>query len=330
LIVEAQIFRRIPTMNDHPRLTESLKSDVYELCRPEGRMVGTSGHATAERFVARRLEEIGLLPYRGGDFALPYERHEIAFTNFAGVVPGRDRSLAPLLIGAHYDSAIEAPSADDNGAAVAICLALGELAVKSGGFERDLIVAIFDAEEPPYFQDESMGSIRFAEDQLDDRGVHFAMIYDLVGHDVPMALFKDLLFVTGAESHPELPELLVGMPLPQKLRLVATLNRYVGDMSDHGIFRKSGVPYLFFSCGRWKHYHQPTDTPDRLNYAKMARIAQLSFDVLLKMDEAPLDPFLEAIDPIAFEAETFRRSTGRFFPLQSSFQPACEAAFGKS
>jgi hypothetical protein len=56
LIVEAQIFRRIPTMNDHPRLTESLKSDVYELCRPEGRMVGTSGHATAERFVARRLE----------------------------------------------------------------------------------------------------------------------------------------------------------------------------------------------------------------------------------------------------------------------------------
>jgi hypothetical protein len=290
------------------RLIAALKTDVHELCRPEGRMVETPGHATAERFVARRLEEIGLLPYRGMDFALPYEWDGIGFTNFAGVVPGRDRSLAPLLIGAHYDSAIPAPSADDNGAAVAICLALADLAAKHGGFERDLIVAIFDAEEPPYFQGPPMGSIRFAEDQLDDRGVHFAMIYDLVGHDVPMALFKDLLFVTGAESHPELPALLDGIALPKKLRLIATLNRYVGDMSDHGIFRKSGVPYLFFSCGRWEHYHQPTDTPDRLNYTKMARITQLSFDVLGRAAETALEPFAGAEDPVAFEAGTFRRS----------------------
>ena len=132
-------------MNDYPRLTAVLESDVHELCRPEGRMVGTPGHAVAERFVARRLEEIGLLPYRGTDFALPYEWDRIAFTNFAGVVPGRDRSLAPLLIGAHYDSAIPAPSADDNGAAVAICLALAEQAVKrirkaavEQGHRRDL------------------------------------------------------------------------------------------------------------------------------------------------------------------------------------------------
>ena len=198
---------------------------------------------------------------------------------------------------------------------MAICLALADLAVKQGGFERDLIVAIFDAEEPPYFQGPPMGSIRFAEDQLDDRGVHFAMIYDLVGHDVPMPLFKDLLFVTGAESHPELPGLLDGIALPKKLRLIAALNRYVGDMSDHGISRKSGVPYVFFSCGRWEHYHQRTDTPDRLNYAKMARITALSFDVLLKADAATLAPFSENPDPVAFEAQTFRRSAGRLFPL---------------
>jgi hypothetical protein len=296
-------------------LSAALKADVYELCRPEGRMVGTEGHATAGRFVARRLAEIGLPPYRGGSLALPYEWDDIPFTNFAGVVPGRDRSLAPLLIGAHYDSAIPAPSADDNGAAVAICLALADLAMKQGGFERDLIVAIFDAEEPPYFQGDPMGSIRFAKDQLDDRGVHFAMIYDLVGHDVPMPLFKDLLFVTGAESHPELPALLEGIALPKKLRLIAALNRYVGDMSDHGVFRKSGVPYVFFSCGRWEHYHQPTDTPDRLNYAKMARITALSFEVLRKTDAATLAPSSENPDPVAFEAATFHRSTGRLFPL---------------
>ena len=46
-------------------------------------------------------------------------------------------------------------------------------------------------------------------------------------------------------------------------------------MGDHGVFRRNDVPYLFFSCGRWEHYHQPSDTPDRLNYEKMEHVASL-------------------------------------------------------
>lgn len=307
-------------------LAAALEADTHGLCLPTGRVVGTPGHAESERFVALRLEEIGLIPYRGQRFALPYERDGIRFTNFAGVVPGRDRSLAPLLVGAHYDSVITAPCADDNGAAVSICFALADLAQRAGGFERDLVVAIFDAEEPPFFQTESMGSNRFGEDQLDERGVHFAIIFDLVGHDlcvpassvplpglegdVAIPLLRDLVFVTGAESHPELPELLRRAPLPSRLKLIATLNHYVGDMSDHGVFRKAGVPYLFFSCGRWEHYHLQTDTPDRLNYRKMARLTGLSFDLLESTDRASLEPFIKADDPVLFEAETFRRSLG--------------------
>jgi hypothetical protein len=309
-------------------LAASLEADTYALCQPAGRMVGSAGHSVAERFVARRLEETGLLPYRGEDFALPYEWNGVHFKNFAGMVPGRDRSLPPMLVGAHYDSVIAAPCADDNGAAVAICLALGELAGKHGGFERDLIVAIFDAEEPPHFQEPSMGSNRFGEDQVDERGIHFAMIYDLVGDDIPMPtgallggkdvglpFLRDLVFATGSESHPELPDLLGNIALPERLKLIATLNRYVGDMSDHGVFRRNDVPYVFFSCGRWEHYHRPTDTPDRLNYEKMARLTTLSFDILLRADEAELMPFVEPDDPVEFEAETFRRTAGMFLSL---------------
>jgi hypothetical protein len=317
-------------MNTTSSLAALLKSTTYELCRPEGRVVGTPGHATAERYVALSLAEIGCRPYRGTSFALPYRRDGIRFTNFAGVIPGKDRSLAPLLVGAHYDSVIEAPCADDNGAAVSICLAIGRQAEQAGGFERDLIIAIFDAEEPPHFKTSSMGSIRFAEDQLDDRGVHFAMIYDLVGHDlsippgflprrfadrdIGVPFLKDLVFVTGAESHPELPALVGGTSVPGGLKLIATLNEYVGDMSDHGIFRRNGVPYLFFSCGRWQHYHQVTDTPDRLNYRKMARLTGLSMDLLSRIDAAGLDPFVENEDPVEFEADTFRRSLGLLYP----------------
>jgi hypothetical protein len=65
------------------------------------------------------------------------------------------------------------------------------------------------------------------------------------------------------------------------LKLLPTLNSYIGDMSDHGVFRRHGVPYFFLSCGHWAHYHQTTDTPDRLNYRKMAAITR-QVDALLK------------------------------------------------
>jgi hypothetical protein len=319
--------------NPDDQLATTLENDVRSLCLPEGRMVGTVGHATAEAWVAKRLTEIGGEPYRGDSFALPYQADEQNFTNFAGIIPGTHRDLAPVLIGAHYDSVIEDPCADDNGAAVAITLAVGEAVAQSGGLERDLLVVIFDAEEPPYYLSSAMGSNRFYEDQLDDRGVHFALISDLVGHDVNLPLdlpvglpagldiageLQPLTFATGAESHPDLPELLTGITIPDRMKLIATLNEYVGDMSDHGIFRRNGVPYLFLSCGHWEHYHRPTDTPDRLNYRKMAAIKEYAEAVCRVAAGSELPEASEAIDPIAFEASTWNTALGPLaLPLAS-------------
>ena len=304
-------------------LATRLEQDVRELCKPGGRVVGSDGHAAAEAWVARRLAEVGLEPYRGDSFAMPYHVAGEDFTNFAGVVPGADRSLPPVLIGAHYDSVIPHPCADDNGAAVAITLAVGKALANAGGLQRDLVVAIFDAEEPPHFLGDSMGSIRFYKDQLDERGVHFALISDLVGHDVTLpghlaggavaklgASLAPLTFVTGAESHPDLPGLLGDLEVPEGMKLIAALNRYVGDMSDHAVFRWNGVPYLFLSCGHWEHYHQPSDTPDRLNYRKMAAIAVYAESVCRAAAGAEFAESSEAGDPVAFEAATWRRSLG--------------------
>jgi hypothetical protein len=313
---------------DIKTLADSLMNDVYELCQPGGRMVGTRGHKAAEAWVHRRLGEIGCIPYRGKTFALPYHVDGMDFTNFAGVIPGADRTLPPLLIGAHYDSVIPHPSADDNGAAVAITLAVGEAIARSGGLDRDMIVAIFDAEEPPYFLGEAMGSRRFYEDQVDARSIHFALISDLVGHDVQMpgdslgamaanlvSPLKSLTFMTGAESHPNLPAVLEEVEVPSGLKLIATLNQYVGDMSDHAVFRWNAVPYVFLSCGRWQHYHQSTDTPDRLNYRKMAAIAHYAESVCRGAAAAELETFVQAEDPIAFEAKTWENALGMLYPV---------------
>lgn len=319
---------------------ESLREEVELIAFDEGRMVGTAGHAKAERILERRLTEIGCRPYKGRSMRIPYEKDGMDFVNLVGVIPGTSKGKkAPLLVGAHYDSVIPAPCADDNAAAVAIALQVGKEVAQQGGLERDMIVAIFDAEEPPYFQSSSMGSTNFYNDQLNEQGVHAAIIIDLVGHDVSVNTdwlgggsaaigkivsmipglsdrdigipgLKQLLAVTGCESHPELAGILDCSEQPSDLKILPLLNEYVGDMSDHGVFRKNKVPYFFLSCGRWAHYHQPTDTPDRLNYEKMARITQWVLSLLEGLDEAELESFNKLPDTTELEASYLQSALG--------------------
>ena len=318
-----------------------LRDDVAAICLPRGRMVGSPGHKKARQYLAGRLAEIGCVPFAGDSFELPYQSRGVSFCNLAGVIPGRKRRLAPLLVGAHYDSVIAAPCADDNAAAVAIALAVGTWATEQGGLDRDLVVAIFDAEEPPYFHTPSMGSERFWHDQREGRSIHAAVIMDLVGHDVsihssmlgavpgvgglltklpglgdrdiPIPMLHSLLFVTGTESHPGMQEVLENAGVTDGLKLVPTLNSYIGDMSDHGAFRRNGVPYFFLSCGHWVHYHQPTDTPDRLNYKKMERITRQTCDLFAGLDTQPLKRSggqERVFDTLELEIERMRRSFG--------------------
>jgi hypothetical protein len=67
--------------------------------------------------------------------------------------------------------------------------------------------------------------------------------------------------------------------------------------SDHYNFARKGVPIIFYFDGIHKDYHQPTDTPDKINYDILRKRAQLVFytawdfanrDDMLKRD-IPLD-----------------------------------------
>jgi hypothetical protein len=288
--------------------------------------VGSPGHAAARDYLLGRLQQLDLAPYRPDSLDLPYRAGRREFHNLAGVVPGTDRARRPLLIGAHYDSVDTACFADDNAAAVAIALSAAEV-LSTARLSRDVVIALFDAEEPPHFLSPSMGSTRFYEDQRLPAGFDGALIMDLVGHDVslgnlplPGVRAADLLFVTGAESHPTLATVLRSVSGQGTMPIVATLNRYVGDMSDHHVFRVHEVPYLFLTCGQWEHYHQVTDTPDRLNYAKMGRICEVLVDLVRRLDAESLTPRGTSAsggnehDTTALEIELFNNVFGAALP----------------
>jgi hypothetical protein len=301
---------------------QRLRDDVAALATAEGRKPGTLGHRRAEHYLVERLHTIGLRPYRGDSFRLPFSGAGTEGMNLAAVVAGSRREAPPLLLGAHYDSVLEAPCADDNAAAVAIVLEVA-LELVSRPLTRDVVVALFDTEESPYTGTPAMGSLHFHGRQMDDRGIACAVIQDLTGHDVRLPVggrsrrlprIRNLLFMTGAESHAELAPAVAACRRPSRLPLIATLNRHIGDVSDHLPFRRAGHPYLFFSCGRWEHYHRESDTPERLNYRKMRRIAHFLTTLLGALDRLPFAAG-PAPDTTAFELQSLRTALGPWLPV---------------
>jgi len=285
---------------------EQIRNDVLQLAQPEGRMVGTSGHDVAAEYLIERLGQLGIDPYVGGSFALPYETDSQRFINLVGQIPGSNPNLPPVLLGAHYDTCGPYPGADDNAAAVAVVLAVAGMLVQTQA-ERTVIFALFDAEEPPHFLESSMGSTRFYEDQRTGQ-IHCAIILDLVGHDIPITGLSDLLFITGMESDPGLERVVQNCAPTDVIRTVPTLNRYVGDLSDHRVFRVNERPYLFLTCGRWEHYHAHSDIPDRLNYSKIAAIAEYAQALIEQVSGSHLNGPFETYSTVETELHFLRQS----------------------
>jgi hypothetical protein len=315
-----------------------IESDVSAIALPGGRRVGRPGHDVAREYLLGRLEEIGLEPFRGDSFQLPFEREGIRFANLVGVVPGTDRSLPPVLVGAHYDTVevldesgrpAETPGADDNATSVAVALAAAET-FAAEPLQRDVVIALFDSEEPPYFLSQSMGSIRFYEDHCAETRFACALIMDLISHDVELGIapagslppeaeerVRQLLFITGAESASQLPPVVESAAgQVEGLRVVPTLNAYVGDMSDHHAFRLGGEPYLFLSCGQGRYYHHELDSLDTqgwINFEKTQRVFELVIEILREVDGTRGDPEA-APNTTEFEIRHLEQSLGPLLP----------------
>jgi hypothetical protein len=81
-------------------------------------------------------------------------------------------------------------------------------------------------------------------------------------------------------------------------RAIQSANRSVGldfeydeeeviSRSDQIQFAERGIPIAFFFTGFHQDYHQPTDTPDKINYPKLARILRLIFSSAFDLADHP-------------------------------------------
>lgn len=258
---------------------ERLRALVADLCAPAcaGRAPGTPEGRAARARIAQAFGEAGLrvreqsVPGSGG-------------ANLIATVGG-GRAERALLVGAHYDHLGRGPGpavywgADDNAAAVAIVVELARALVAAPPDGHDVILCAFDSEEPPYFLSEAMGSEYFARNPTVplDR-IDLMVALDLVGHalgepGLPKAV-RDTVFVLGAEASEGTSALVDGLAPIEGVIPRRAGCRVIPPLSDYAAFQERGVPFLFVTGGRWRHYHQTTDTPDRLDYGKMAATAK--------------------------------------------------------
>ena len=117
-----------------------IEADVKALATDQGRAVGTEGHETARDYILGRLESLMVEPYLPEGFEAAYRHGGQDFCNILAQVTGSDPSLAPVLLGAHYDTCDSLPGADDNAAAVAVLLDLAAQ-MPHEPLERSVILA---------------------------------------------------------------------------------------------------------------------------------------------------------------------------------------------
>jgi Zn-dependent M28 family amino/carboxypeptidase len=200
-----------------------------------------------------------------------------------------------LLLGAHYDSVSGCPGANDNASGVAALVELSRL-LTAHGRTRQIRFVAFVNEEPPFFMTDLMGSRVYAR-RCRARGEEIAAMFSLetIGYysTIPgsqqypgPAVFQRLYpetgdfigFVSNFASRALLRK--AGREFRRRTTFPSEGVSAPADIpgigwSDHWSFWQENYPAVMITDTapfRYPHYHQRSDTPDKLNYDSFARV----------------------------------------------------------
>ena len=210
---------------------------------------------------------------------------------------GRSADPDVIVVGAHYDSVSGSPGANDNASGAAAVIELARLLrdLDTVGGKR-IRLALFVNEEPPYFRTEAMGSLRYAR-ALAQRNERVVAMYSLetIGfyssepgsqvYPAPFGLmFPDrgdfVAFVGMMGSRALVRETMRSFRTHTSF---PTIGGVAPDFipgigwSDHWAFAEQGFQAVMITDTapfRYPHYHQPSDTPDKVDAEKVARVVK--------------------------------------------------------
>lgn len=246
-------------------------------------------------YITKALTSIG--------FTVSQEHYEAlghSATNLIAELPGTSRGDEIVVVGAHYDTVDTTPGADDNASAIAVLIEVARALHAQFSEQlprRTLRLVAFACEEPPYFNFGAMGSQNHARISRERGDKIVGMLcLEMLGYfsdepnsqTIPDAIPKPLRWV-----FPKRANFLVAVGNLHSKRLCWNFRRGFRrgtkklplfaiclpeiikeiQLSDNRAFWEQGYPALMItdtSFLRNPNYHRPSDTPDTLDYARMA------------------------------------------------------------
>lgn len=275
---------------DQARLAGRLRAHVTAIGSTPHNVAHPEALEKAALHIETALAEIGYTVRRQA-----FRTDGRAVRNLEVVIEPARADAPTLVVGAHYNSCMDAPGANDNATGTAAVIELARsLADLRGRSPLRIRLVLFVNEEPPYFRTGQMGSLVYAR-ALKRSGEQV----------VGMLSLETLGFYSDAPNSQHYPTPL-DMLYPDKGDFVAFVGqtssrafvrRTVGafrkvasfpsqggtapgflqgiDWSDHWAFGQVGIPAVMVTdtaTFRYPHYHSPADTPDKVDYDRLARV----------------------------------------------------------
>jgi Zn-dependent M28 family amino/carboxypeptidase len=220
---------------------------------------------------------------------------------------GRDIAKPSIIIGAHYDTVIDTPGADDNASGVAGLLELARL-LRGYPNERTIQFVAFTLEEPPYFYTAKMGSRMYAKRlKLDGTRVQLMISLEMIGYGgkhIKQSYPFPLMRMLG--RYPRTGDFIGIVGNIRTRRLVGVVKAAMREpcaigveslsapgfipplsLSDHSSFWKYGYPALMITDTaflRNPNYHNQGDTADTLNYDFLAEVVKGVYHAVIALD----------------------------------------------
>ena len=268
---------------------------------------GSPRNQAAAAYVAAQLREAGIEAVE----LAPFEHRGVQGTNVIATLPAPGEEF--VVVGAHHDTAPDAPGAYDDGGGVGILIELARVLAKDARRPRTLVFVSFDAEEAPSGKGVTIGSSAYIE-RLGARArlLVAAFVIEMSGWKRGSPVLHPLAYADPREQDRAViaPGWLVRAALAGSREAEAPIG--IGDPwlawlyqpavrafrvrlnGDDRSFLQTGHAALFASDSSFSafypDYHKASDTADRLDAAALERMAEAALGVVRALERVPRGP----------------------------------------
>jgi len=281
-----------PATQDYSQLMADLT--ILAADDMQGRDTGSEGGAKARDYIVGRLEAMGVGPSSMGRLQpwsaqgrSPDGPKTFNGTNIIGLIPGTRVSDKYIVVTAHYDHVGTRDGhvyngADDNASGVATMLELAKR-LKENPPEHSVLIVALDGEERGL-----LGAKEFVEaPPVPLSSISLNINFDMTAR----ANVDGYLWVTGTYQHPYFRPLLEPIPANGSIRLAFGKDSPDDKgsdnwvfASDHGMFHRAGLPFLYFGVNFHEDYHKPSDDVDRIDPAVFQSSTELAIESFRRID----------------------------------------------